>query len=94
MKFNPKNRHLLVLPIEEEQEEEGTLKILTPSNYKKPTSPYLRAQILEIADDCRIQMLKKGDNIVIERRMLHDIEIEAKTFYLVLENYVFGRIDK
>ena len=31
-------------------------------------------------------------NIVVERRMLHKVDVEGETFYLVLENYVFGRI--
>ena len=32
------------------------------------------------------------DRIVTERRMLQEIKIEGETYYLVLENYVFGRI--
>ena len=33
-----------------------------------------------------------GDKIIIERRMLCSIDITEKPVYLVLENYVYGRI--
>jgi hypothetical protein len=32
------------------------------------------------------------ERIVIERRMLHEVTIGLETHYLVLENYIFGRI--
>ena len=34
----------------------------------------------------------KLEIIVIERRMLNEVTIGLETHYLVLENYVFGRI--
>ena len=37
--------------------------------------------------------LDYGDYIVIERRMLSEIEIKGEKNYLVLENYIYGRID-
>ena len=37
--------------------------------------------------------LDQGDLIVIERRMLTEIEIKGEKNYLVLENYIYGRID-
>ena len=35
---------------------------------------------------------KIGDKIVFEKRMLNKIQIDDKTHYLVLENYVYGRL--
>ena len=32
-----------------------------------------------------------GDTIVCERRMLHEVRTTDKTYYLMLQNYVFGR---
>ena len=95
MKFSPKNRHLWVLPQEQEESKESeNLKILVPTDYEKPKSPYLTANVLSIAKDCNIVGVGVGDTVVIERRMLHNLEIEGKNIYLVLENYVYGRIDK
>ena len=94
MKFSPNNRHLWVKPHDDEEEESENLKILIPTDYEKPKSPYLTATVLALADDCRINSVNPEDTVVIERRMLHNLEIEGKNIYLVLENYVYGRIDK
>ena len=92
MKFIPDNRHLLVRPIEKKEKEESAFKILTPDDYKEPESPYVVCEVLNIADTCSIAHLKIGDEIVVERRMLHKVDISDKTFYLVLENYIYGRL--
>jgi co-chaperonin GroES (HSP10) len=89
--MKPFNRHLLVQPIEEEQEEQQSVIVL-PSDYEKPVSPYLTAEVLAHSEDCA-QDLTRGDIVVVERRMIHTIEIYNKTYYLVLENYIFGRLD-
>jgi co-chaperonin GroES (HSP10) len=92
MKFIPDNRHLLVQPIEEREKEENSFKILTPDDYKEPESPYVVCEVLNIADTCNTPHVSIGDEIVVERRMLHKIELSGKTFYLVLENYIYGRL--
>ena len=93
MKFIPENRHLLVEPLEEEElEENGAFKILTPDDYKKPESPYVLCKILNVADSCDKISVEIGDEAIVERRMLHKVEISGKSFYLVLENYVYGRL--
>ena len=91
MNFIPFNRHLLVKPLEEE-EEEGLSVVVLPTDYVKPSSPYLLCEVVETAGDCSIRAVNSGDNIVVERRMLHKVDVEGETFYLVLENYVFGRL--
>ena len=94
MKFSPKNRHLWVTPHEERQEESENLKILVPTDYEKPKSPYVVATVMGASNDCTILGVVPGNTVVVERRMLHNLEIEGKNIYLVLENYVYGRIDK
>ena len=91
MNFIPYNRHLCVKPLEEEQEEELSVVVL-PTDYVKPVSPYLMCEVIDVAGDCNIKAINNGDNIVVERRMLHKVDVEGETFYLVLENYVFGRL--
>lgn len=88
MYLEPKNRHLLVLPIEEKNEKST---ILVPDDYKKPQSPYVTCDILGKADDCTVTA-NIGDRVVIERRMLCEVKAMGETNYLVLENYVYGRL--
>lgn len=91
MKFKPFNRHLQVLPIEEEKAEQDHLAIVLPDEYKMPQSPYVVCDVIEKSEDCDIK-IEVGDRIVIERRMLHEIVIPQETIYIVLQNYVYGRI--
>ena len=85
------NRHVLVELVEEEEEKQESL-IALPQDYKKQESPYLVVKVLEKAWDCNLH-LEYGDYVVIERRMLVEIEIKGDKNYLVLENYIYGRLD-
>ena len=88
--MKPFNRHVLVKPIEKEEQKKESLIVL-PTDYKKPESPHQVAEVLDLSDDCSID-LSVGDSIVFEKRMTNKIQIEDKTYYLVLENYIYGRI--
>jgi len=89
MYLEPKNRHLLVLPVE--NKEVTTQIIVLPDDYKKPESPYICCDVLGVSDDCSLQ-ISIGDRIIIERRMIQEIKAMGETNYLVLENYVYGRL--
>ena len=94
MQFIPFNRHLVVELIEEENKVDESLIVL-PSDYEKPQSPYAKALVREVASDSKLgDWVQALDEILVERRMLHKIEIDDSSFYLILENYVYGRIDK
>ena len=91
MNFEPTNRHILVNPIEEQQEESNSL-IMLPDDYKKQESPYLACSVLAIASDSKlVDSIRQYDTIVIERRMLQKIVMNGTEIYLVLDNYVMGR---
>ena len=84
------NRYVVVNPIEEE-EQESDLAIVLPDNYNKPITPYLQCEVVSVSSESKFRSsLKRGDRVVIERRMLLPIELESKTTYLVLENYIYG----
>ena len=88
MYLEPLNRHLLVLPTFKEKEE---TTIILPKDYKRPESPYVVCDILGISMDCNIEV-DIGNKIVVERSMLQEIKAGGETNYLVLENYVYGRL--
>jgi hypothetical protein len=94
MRFEPKNRHLLVEIIEEEEQKKavGAIEIYYPEGYEAPKSPYVVCKILDIAPSCSVEGIGIEDQVLIERRMLNKLEIRGETFYLVLENYIYGRI--
>jgi co-chaperonin GroES (HSP10) len=89
MYLEPKNRHLLILPIEDDEKEKTV--ILLPEDYRRPQSPYITCDVLGVADNCEVDIVV-GDRIIIERRMMLEIKAAGETNYLVLENYVYGRL--
>ena len=91
MSITPENRHLLVNPIEEDQKIDNTVQLLMPDDFRPPQSPYVVCEVLDVAADSKFYNSMVG-KIVIERRMLHEVTIGPETHYLVLENYVFGRL--
>lgn len=88
MYLEPKNRHLLILPLEEEEKKST---IVLPEEYTKPKSPYVVCDVLGVSTDCEVAV-GVGDRIVVERRMLCEVKAMGETNYLVLENYVYGRL--
>ena len=92
MKLEPTNRHILV-EVKEKQEENNESLIYLPDDYKKQESPHALCLVRDVAGDSKFfNSLKKGDRIVVERRMLQKIEVEKSQFYLILDNYILGRI--
>ena len=89
MYLEPKNRHLLVLPLNDEEEIKNI--IILPDDYKQPKSAYVSCDVLGISDDCNIKV-DVGNRIIVERRMVQEIKALGETNYLVLENYVYGRL--
>jgi len=91
MSFEPHNRHLWILPKEEEKEDKESPLFVMPDEYQPPKSPYVVGEILAMACDCEIS-LDVGDIIVVERSVVQEIKADSETIYVVKENYVYGRI--
>lgn len=89
--FTPFNRHVL-LEILEEKEEQKEHSFLLPDDYKKQKSPHVLCKVMNFADDCNID-IATNTNIIVQRSMIEEIEIMGKTYYLVLENYVYGSLN-
>ena len=86
--LEPRNRHILVLPKEEQQAEEESA-VLLPENYRKPQSPYAAVSVVAAAPDVS-QLLMAGDTLVVDRAMLKEVPFEGSTYHLILENYILG----
>ena len=85
------NRHVLIEPMEEEKEESNSL-IALPDDYKKAESQYVIARVLDFADDCNCR-LAVGTDVILERRMMIEVEVKGNKNYLVLENYIYGSFE-
>ncbi len=93
MHFKPFNRHVVVDMIEEKKEEKKSVIVL-PTDYKKPKSSYIRCTVIRSSEDSKFHgVLFENDVVLVERSMLQKIELSNCSFYLVLENYIYGRIN-
>jgi len=79
--------------IEEENKNKDSVIVL-PTDYEKPRSPYAEARVVQVSDDSKFyEKLSVNDTILVERSMLQKVDINEYSFYLVLENYIYGRIN-
>ena len=90
MILDPRNRHLLVECIPEEEQEASA--VLLPDNYRPVKSQHVAVRLLEKAPDCNIEC-SHGSVLIVEASMLNEITHNDHTFHLVLENYVLGVIE-
>ncbi len=88
MKITPKNRHLLVELIEDEQESKPA--VLLPEDYK-PMKEFTTARILavhhSVADD-----FSEGNLVVAESQMFRKLTIEDEEYYLLQANYALCEV--
>ena len=93
MYLRPFNRHLLIDILDEpEAKDTDSSTILLPDDYQKKVDKFAVAEVVEIADDCVLNLLE-GDFIVVDRPMVEEIDLKGESFNLILENYVYGRVD-
>ena len=92
MMLEPRNRHLLVY-VCEKPEPEQERAFLLPENYDAPKSQYAAVSVLAVAPDVSQRVLA-GETAIVERSMLNEVTFEGETFYLVLENYILGIVER
>jgi co-chaperonin GroES (HSP10) len=93
MYLHPFNRHLLVELVDEQATQEESSGILLPEDYQKKVEKFAVAEVVEVSEDCSLHLLE-GDFIVVDRAMVDTVDVRGMTFNLILENYVYGRVDE
>ena len=89
--LKPVNRHILV--DYKSKKEEPASDILLPDDYKAPEEKHIVVGVLSVSKDVSFHC-KKGDKIVIDRKMLEELSIEHSNYYTILENYVIGVMEE
>ena len=89
MTIEPRNRHLLLEPVESKEQNEIT--ILTPEDYHTPKEQYKTYKILSVAEDCsKINANDVGKIVLVNNSAVEEINFGGITQYLMLENHVYG----
>jgi hypothetical protein len=94
MNFNPCNRHLLLKrPSVASEEKKST--VLVPESFKVNLKPYEIYEVVDVAKDCeKISSSHVNKQVVVNNNMIEKIDVEGQEILLVLENHVYGVIEK
>ena len=85
MKFEPRNRHILVERVQKEEEESN---VLLPEGYKK-VDDYVLLKVVATSPDCSLTA-RKGEKVIVPNHLVQDIDVGNQRFSIVLENHVCG----
>ena len=89
--FKPLNRHLLIKKVELEEEEKEESLVLVPDDYKLAKKAlHAVYNVIDTAEDCEKVLDCTNKKVVVDETMVQEIVLSNKTYYLVLENYVYG----
>ena len=90
MKIRPLNRHLVVEKIKEKKEERELNGFVVPEEFRAKDQHSV-VKVLSISEDSKLaDNLSENDEVIVETNMI----FKVKNTYMVLENYVYGLINK
>jgi len=88
MKIFPKNKHILVELVEEEEVDKP--QVLLPVDYQKQKD-YVVAKVLSVHDSVKNE-IQEGSLVIAEPNMIREISLEGQTYYLLQANYVLCEV--
>tara|TARA_B100000287_G_scaffold434195_1_gene497988 strand:+ start:7431 stop:7697 length:267 start_codon:yes stop_codon:yes gene_type:complete len=83
----PCNRHILIDPIEQKDNDEAI--VLVPDGYKPKANPHTLAAVIDWSDDVDLPLYENA-TILVNSSMIEQIEIGERKYHMILENYVLG----
>lgn len=93
-RLKPVNRHISIVPhFKDEKTDSG---VILPEDFKQEEARFIKATVIDIASDCKRDFhdLRYGTvgpkEVVVDKSMIEEVEINGKIHYMVLENYVVG----
>lgn len=92
MDFYPKNKYLLVEPVEETKPENKTSGFILPEDYKKVEN-YKAVKLIRASGDSSYRDLGQC-LLVVSANMVEQINVLGKTVYVVPEVGVYGAFYK
>ena len=87
MNVYPKNKHLLIELIEDEQDEST---VLVPDDYR-PIKTHIMGKVLKVHDSVK-EEISEGSVVVAESNMLREVDIGDQKHYLIQANYVLCEV--
>ena len=97
-RIKPVNRHLLVVPHLQQEDNKTETGVLLPESFQQENEEtYIEATVVDVAEDCSSQFrhlkyenINHNNKVIIDKTMLETISLKDRKFHLILENYVVG----
>ena len=83
----PLNRYLTVKPIEQKKDEEASQILLPEVCYENSPSAYMLVEVIEQHAESK---LSPGMRLIAPRSAVEVIDLNSRTYYLLLENHAMG----
>ncbi len=90
--FSPKNRRLLIQPVEQSSQTDSG--VLLPDDYTE--NKHTLAKVSDVSTDCNLfsaTFLQPGLHVVVDTHMIETIKVNGQKFQTVMENYVIGTME-
>ena len=86
--FKPVNRYILIelAPVVSSPSES---LIVLPEDYKPAEASHTTATVVCSAEDVRFDV-RNGSQIVVDRSMIEEINVQGTNYNVILDNYVVG----
>jgi len=93
MKFNPRNRFILLKEVPKTHDSKKPT-ILLPEEYTAKLSPYGVYQIHEYSGDCtKLSVDDIGKLVLVNESMVETVSVDQGDFLLILENHIYGVLE-
>ena len=92
----PVNRHLTIVP--HISKNETNTGVLLPDDFELEEDRYIAATLISVAADCSQPFQRINNNsfgekvIIVDRKMIEEINLKEGKFHIILENYVLGHL--
>jgi len=94
MSLNPRNRFILLGDVPKNHDEERPT-ILLPEEYTAKTNPHGVYQIRQYSADCtKLSIDDVGKLVVVNDSMVETVNVEQGEFLLILENHIYGVLER
>ena len=86
----PVNRYVHIV-IEDESENKTESGVVLPDDFKIHDDKFVSAHVVSWADDVRFsERLSSGANVIVDKSMIEEINVDSKLFTVIQDNYIIG----
>jgi len=92
--FRPVNRYLHITMNDDKESNTTASGIVLPDDFKPTETHYTKAKVIAWAEDIRFaEKIDRMSTIIVDRKMIEEIDLPEGKINVVLDNYVIGIVE-